>query len=393
MSAPSRASGNPLVEDGTGRRPFMRGIMVHSLLSRGASFDAAYRAATAVRDRIRGREFVSRDELAQMLEELLGGALEALPDDSLRPPGIQVRDDRRVDGETTPFSKGILAQSLLAAAIDPDDAFAVARDIESSLHARRVREISRDELRQIAQETLGAKLGARVGQRYRAWRSFQETGKPLILLLGGAAGVGKSALAQSVATRLGITRVYSTDGIRQVMRIMLSKELMPEIHASSYDAHLSLPERRASSPDPVIDGFVAQATAVSVGVRAMIERAIEENASMIMEGVSILPGLVDPARHSADAHVIFLAVSTLERDAFRSRFAARASEAKQRATHRYLENLDAILRIQDHILELAEAQDLPIVDNRSFDDSVLSILRHVTESLRAQGDASGSHSE
>jgi 2-phosphoglycerate kinase len=382
----------PLVEDATGRRPFMRGIMVHSLLSRGASFDAAYSAATAVRDKIRGRESVRREELAQMVEEQLGGMLEATPEPALVPPAIQVRDDRAA-GDTTPFSKGILAQSLLAAAIEPDDAFAVARDIETSLVARRVREISRDELRKIAQDTLGAKLGARVGQRYRAWRAFQETGKPLILLMGGAAGVGKSALAQSVATRLGITRVYSTDAIRQVMRIMLSKELMPEIHASSYDAHRSLPERRATSPDPVIDGFVAQASAVAVGVRAMIERAIEENTSMIMEGVSILPGLVDPARHAADAHVIFLAVSTLERDAFRSRFVQRASEAKQRATHRYLENLDAILRIQDHILELAEAQDLPIVDNRSFDDSVLSILRHVTESLRTQGDASASHAE
>ena len=383
----------PLVEDGTGRRPFMRGIMVHSLLSRGASFDAAYRAATAVRDKIRGREIVRRDELAQMVDELLDGALEATPESAFVLPAIQVRNERRADSDTTPFSKGFLAQSLLAAAIEPDDAFAVARDIETSLHARRVRAISRDELRQIAQETLGAKLGARVGQRYRAWRAFQEAGKPLILLLGGAAGVGKSALAQSVATRLGITRVYSTDAIRQVMRIMLSKELMPEIHASSYDAYLSLPERRATSPDPVIDGFVAQASAVSVGVRAMMERAIEENTSMIMEGVSILPGLVDPARHAADAHVIFLAVSTLERDAFRSRFAARANEAKQRARHRYLENLDAILRIQDHILELAEAQDLPIVDNRSFDESVLSILRHVTESLRAQGEVSASQPE
>lgn len=382
----------PLIEDGTGRRPFMRGIMVHSLLSRGASFDAAYRAATAVRDKIRGREFVRRDELAQMVEGLLGGALEPPPDLTLVAPPIQVRDDRRGDGETTPFSKGFLAQSLLAAAIDPDDAFAVARDIETSLHARRVREVSRDQLRQIAQETLGAKLGDRVGQRYRAWRAFQEAGKPLILLLGGAAGVGKSALAQSVATRLGITRVYSTDAIRQVMRIMLSRELMPAIHASSYDAHHSLPDFDASA-DPVIDGFRAQASAVIVGVRAMIERAIEENTSMIMEGVSILPGLIDTARHAADAHVIFLAVSTFDREAFRTRFAARATEAKHRAPHRYLENLDAILRIQEHILELAEAQDLPIVDNRSFDDSVLSILRHVTESLRTQGDDHGSHAD
>ncbi len=106
---------------------------------------------------------------------------------------------------------------------------------------------------------------------------------------------------------------------------------------------------------------------------------------MILEGVSILPGLIDPAPYRADAHVIFLAVATLDRDAYRSRFTSRASEAARRAPHRYLENLDAILGIQEHILELAEAQELPIVDNRTFDESVLSILRHVTESLRKQG--------
>ena len=382
MSTAGRASDMPLVEDSAGKRPFMRGIMVHSLLSRGASFEEAFRAATAVRDKIRGLEVVHRDDLAAMVVQLLGASLEAPPVALGIPPAIQVRD---ANG-TSPFSKGILAQSLLAAAIDPDDAFAVARDIESSLAARRAREISRNELRVIAQETLGAKVGPRVGQRYRAWREFQEAGRPLILLLGGSAGVGKSALAHAVATRLGITRVSSTDAIRQVMRIMLSRELMPAIHASSYDAHLAMPEALASS-DPVIEGFRAQATAVAVGVRAMIERAIEENTSMILEGVSILPGLVDPTQHAPAAHVIFLAVSTFEREAFRSRFTARASEARARPTHRYLENLDAILRIQDHILELAEAQGLPIVDNRSFDDSVLSILRHVTESLRKQGES------
>ena len=366
----------------------MRGIMVHSLMSRGAGFDEAYRTATAVRDKIRGRELVQREELAQLVQELLGSALEAPPAVLGMPPAIQVRDGNA----TTPFSKGVLAQSLLAAAIDPDEAFAVARDIETSFAARRIREISRNELRAIAQETLGAKLGPRVGQRYRAWREFQETGRPLILLLGGAAGVGKSALAQAVATRLGITRVSSTDAIRQVMRIMLSKELMPEIHSSSYDAHRVMPAL-GDSVDPVLEGFRAQATAVSVGARAMIERAVEENTSMLLEGVSILPGLVNPARHAPAAHVIFLAVATLDPEAYRSRFSARASEASRRPPHRYLENLDAILRIQDHILELAEAQELPIVDNRSFDESVLSILRHVTESLRKQGGFGGTSSD
>ena len=46
--------------------------------------------------------------------------------------------------------------------------------------------------------------------------------------------------------------------------------------------------------------------------------------------------------------VIFLVVATLDEEAFKNRFSARAVDQKQRAPHRYLENLDAILRIQEH---------------------------------------------
>jgi 2-phosphoglycerate kinase len=84
--------------------------------------------------------------------------------------------------------------------------------------------------------------------------------------------------------------------------------------------------------------------------------------------------------------VIFLVVATLDEDAFSSRFESRAADQKHRAPHRYLENLPAILQIQDHFLELAERHGVPIVDNTSFDHSVLLIIRHVTETLRARGD-------
>ena len=44
-------------------------------------------------------------------------------------------------------------------------------------------------------------------------------------------------------------------------------------------------------------------------------------------------------------------------------------------------DIDEILRIQDYILELADAHGVPIVENVSFDRSVLSIIRYVTESV------------
>ena len=380
-----REEKNPrtMVEDETGRRPFMRGIMVHSLMSRGASFDDAYRSASAIRDKIRGRDGVRREELAGMVDELLGGSIEERPVDL--PRTIDVVEGRK----RTPFSKGVLAQSLLAAAMAPDEAFRSAQEIEARLHALGVPEIDRAKLRNLVHQNL-QRSGQRVAARYQRWREFEESDQPMILLLAGATGVGKTSLAQEVSHRLGIPRVTSTDAIRQVMRIMLSKELAPAIHASSYDAHREVAGLEQSE-DAVIDAFRSQATTVSIGVKAIMDRAVEENTNMILEGVSVIPGLIDPDDWQGSAHVIFLVVATLDGEAYERRFSARAKQAGRRAQHHYLENLDSILRIQDHILELADHHGLPIVDNDSFDSSVLSILRHVTESLRKERGADGSH--
>jgi 2-phosphoglycerate kinase len=375
-AAPTPERPRTFVEDPEGRRPFMRGIMIHSLLARGISFEDAFRAANDVRERVRGRPGVTRAELARSVREILGEA--AFSEEGRAHPGpaaIVVAGH----GRKLPFSKGILSQSLLAAAIEPNDAFDVAREIEGQLQARAVREIERGELRRIAFETLSKRIGPRIAERYLVWRRYQEPDRPVILLLGGATGAGKTSLGLEVAHRLGIQRVLSTDSIRQIMRIMLSADLVPAIHRSSYEAGTP-----ASAPgeDPVIEGFRAQAATVSVGVRAMMDRAVAESSSMILDGVSIVPGMIDLMAYEHTAHVIFLVVATLSPEAYRSRFAARERDEVHRPQHRYAEHLDPILRIQEHFLELADRYNIPIVDNDNFDRSVLSIVRHVTESLR-----------
>ncbi|MDJ0785475.1 MAG: hypothetical protein QNK05_01635 [Myxococcota bacterium] len=372
-------SKRPMVRDASGERPFMRGILVHSLMARGASFDEAYRAAGEVRERIRGREVVERADLARYVEELFAkGRLERpLP----LPETIVVVAE---SGSEAPFSKGVLSQSFLAAAVDPNDAFDVARAIEADLVSRGVKQVGRSELRRLAHDQLAQRLGERPSERYRVWRRFVASERPLVLLLGGAPGVGKSTLAQEVAHRLGISRASSTDAIRQVMRLMLSPELVPAIHASSYDAHQHLTPP-ADDEEAVVAGFRAQAGTVCVGARAMVERAVQENTSVILDGVSVVPGLLDLESLGGDPHVIFLMLANLDAETFRNRFETRARSASQREPHRYVSNLDAILQIQDHLLELAEHHEVPIVENRSFDSSVASILRHVSESLRQTG--------
>jgi 2-phosphoglycerate kinase len=165
------------------------------------------------------------------------------------------------------------------------------------------------------------------------------------------------------------------------MRIMLSPDLAPAIHGSSYDAYKLFP-LEVLGDDPVIEGFRAQTTTVSVGVRASLDRAVAENASLVFDGVSLVPGVIDLESYSELAHVVFLVVATLDAETYAGRFASREAGQKQRAAHRYLENLDAILKIQDYFLDAAERYGVPIVDNDSFERAVLLIIRHVTETLR-----------
>ncbi|MDG2334157.1 MAG: hypothetical protein P8Q97_08035 [Myxococcota bacterium] len=368
-----------VVEESGAERPYMRGIMVHSLMARGIGFDEAYSTAGQVSGMIQGRGRVERAELAKIVHEIVGEGAESEQPIQL-PATLQVVGNRG----STHFSKGTLSQSLLAASLAPDDAFEVARVIEANLIQRGTEEVTQVELRRFAYDALLERFGNRVAQRYLVWRKFEEPEKPVIILLGGTAGVGKTSLALAVAQRLGVSRMLSTDSIRHIMRIMLSPDLMPAIHVSSFDAYRELPAL-GREEDPVIDGFLSQASTVSVGVRAMLDRAIEENTSIVLDGVALVPGLIDLEEYADRAHVFFLMVGRLDEQAFESQFEARARRQRARDAARYVERLEEILKIQRYLLEQADRNNVPIVDNMTVDGSALLVVRHVVESLRVNG--------
>ena len=90
---------------------------------------------------------------------------------------------------------------------------------------------------------LGENEGAQTLRRLRRYERLRELDLPIILLIGGATGTGKSTVATEVAYRLGITRVTSTDFVRQTMRAFLARDFMPSIHCSSFE----VPERTSSA--------------------------------------------------------------------------------------------------------------------------------------------------
>ncbi len=356
----------------------MRGIMVQSLVSRGVPFDVALETANTVREQIAHRGDVSRHELSKLVEDLLGDRLdlEALPPEL---PTPTVRDAR---GTAVPFSKGIMAVSLQGAGMDTSDAYDVSRELETRLIRKGHLEIGRVELRDLVAETIERTHGSSAVARYRVWRRAREDPKPMFILLGGSTGVGKTSIAVEMARRLEISHVIGTDSIRQIMRLMFSSDLMPEIHCSTYDAHKALGLEGQDPLDLVIRGYREQAQKISVGVNALLDRALEENTSILIEGVNLLPGLVDLDPYRERAHVISLVIATLDAEMYRNRFEIRAELAHRRAAGRYQDHFDEIRLIQDHVLGEADALEFPIIDNIRFDNAVLSAIRSVIGTLK-----------
>ena len=96
---------------------------------------------------------------------------------------------------------------------------------------------------------LGDEEGEKAVGRLRRYHELAELDLPIIVLIGGATGTGKSTVATEVAYRLGITRVTSTDFVRQTLRAFFSPEFMPSIHYSSFEAGkgCAAPRRRRST--------------------------------------------------------------------------------------------------------------------------------------------------
>jgi len=344
--------------DGKKRIPFMRGMLVHYLIERGFAYEEAYEVADTIRKTLPKRKGIDRKEILRLIDQAIRA------EHGERQVGDLVFWERRpttitVEGknETGPFSKERLAHSVQVAGLSLDQSYELAAQLENMLLGQRAERVTTQVLEELAEVLLAEQHDQGYAERYRVWRAWRELDQPLIVLIGGASGVGKTSLAISMANVLDIPRVAATDDIRQIMRLMLSAELMPSIHTSSYLVGVE------GGEDEVIAGFREQAKVVGLGVRAILERCLEEHSSVIIDGVHLLPDLLD--RWKADhprSFVAQLCLAVSERKVYEERFAKRASEAPSRPKHKYLSNLDAIQQIQEHLLEVSAQSDIPIID-------------------------------
>jgi 2-phosphoglycerate kinase len=271
-------------------------------------------------------------------------------------------------GRETPFSRGILAQTLAQAGARVELAHRIASEIRAELLAEERYAVEEEEVLARVRAKL-VTTDALVVSRLDKWRILRESTEPVVVLIGGATGVGTSTLAADVARRLNIQSVIGTDSIREVLRRAVSPALLPMLHKSSYgikreDIRIPVPEE-----ERVLYGFRAQASQVSVGVEAIVERGLKEGTNLVIEGVHLAPEIL-LERYRDHPNVCSLVVYLSDECAHRDRFQVRAlGTAMRRPAEEYISHFQQIRQIHDYLLESAARSGIFAVENISIESA------------------------
>ncbi len=383
------------VVDSQGRKnPFLRGMVTHTLVKRGLSFEDAYAVARKLRKRLAHRHEVSKAELRDLLGELVNSMFGPIERRQIKAnkPRLEVV----CQGRGQPFSRGLLARSLQAAGLELDLAYRLVGDLRAQLRQEHITSLSSNEVaKRMAGLLEREPSGLASAGRYRLVRRIHRLKQPLVIYLGGVAGTGKSTLALEMAPLLRIYRINATDTIRQVMRMLFSPAILPSIHSSSFELPAepfgggdggTAPgdgSEGADFEELLASSFEEQAARILVGVRAVVERSIVENLSVVVEGTHLAPPLVPFSDLEGAVIQLPLLLTTLSEEVHRSRFLSRARGTGRRA-ERYLDHFERIRALQEHLIEQAEAHDVPVFDTSDGETALLRGLRLVTGLLQQQ---------
>ena len=375
-------------EDNT-RVPFLRGILIRSLQDAGLPFDAAYDLATEIRGKLDNSSLITTEELRRRVLVLLkarsGQDVTTRYEKQNKTFAIEIEQR---DGQLNQFSRLEYQQCLETIGLSSEEAMDIVATVYKHLVDRRIEVMTSRRLGELTYRYLrqSTDLGPAVARRWLVWRDFINSGRPLIFLIGGTAGCGKSTIATTLANRLDIVRTQSTDMLREVMRIMMPRELMPVLHTSSFTAWTALPGSAEGNEEEVaetllVTGYRSQADLLAVAIEAVIQRALRERVSLILEGVHIHPTVLEKLAKSDDAVVMPIMLGVLKRKQLQRRIRGRGTDAPQRRGDRYLKHFEEIWRLQSYLLSEADHANIPIVINTEKDKVFREIMRITIERL------------
>jgi 2-phosphoglycerate kinase len=180
------------------------------------------------------------------------------------------------------------------------------------------------------------------------------------IFIGGCSGVGKSTLSSLLSTSLGITKIVSTDVVRQVLRDSSSQQDHPFLFCSTYNAFelVKATELTTKHEDVVIDGFSRQSDLLCEKLESLLCYYESKGESVIVEGVHLLEKKVFQRLCQGRSTIIPFLITLADKDEHKKRLSSRVRDnAKNKdisKPNKYIQNFENISIIQNHLYDFAE---------------------------------------
>lgn len=204
----------------------------------------------------------------------------------------------------------------------------------------------------------------------KAWEAGRQE-KPLVVLIGGHMGTGKSTFAKKIERQIKHTNVVSTGVIRSIMQAYLPSEDNPFLFGHTYQLDKVRPDHSLTAEENAIRGFQEQAKIVDRAIANLIRFSESEGQQYIIDGNHILPTFTVQQAVSRNIISLFFQVSDFQRH----------REMVSGPTHwRNLtsQQLSITKCIHDFIVEQAEIHQQPIFDYDQHDEA----LNYVASKLK-----------
>jgi 2-phosphoglycerate kinase len=222
---------------------------------------------------------------------------------------------------------------------------------------------------------------------FRIACQIQERKRSVIILFGGTSGTGKSTLASLIASRMGITKVLSTDSVRHLLRGFVTKEQEPCLFASTYHAGEAIKNEEKykdyTSEELVIEGYKRQCRVVVEHLDKIITNCENRNEPMVVEGVHLITDYVIELLRKHPTCVIPYIVYISNAQKHKERFAFRARYMTlEPRNNKYVKYFNNIRTIQQFICDRADFYNVPKIDNTNIDKSLATIHSSVFKCVK-----------